>query len=110
MWLSEGAVRRGRESTEAALSISSGQEAELLRPANVLRLPKNGETRLLLLCSDGSEIELGTVGGTTPTGLEEGELYISTDSAIITIKNDGAIVIEGDVSISGSLRVNGVSI
>lgn len=53
---------------------------------------------------------LGVVGSDTPDGLLPGEVYIKTDSAAITIKNNGAVNITGTVNIIGSLTVNGTSL
>ena len=53
---------------------------------------------------------LGVVGSDTPDGLLPGEVYIKTDSAAITIKNNGAVNITGTVNITGSLTVNGTSV
>ena len=49
-------------------------------------------------------------GSDTPDGLLPGEVYIKTDSAAITIKNNGAVNITGTVNITGSLTVNGTSL
>ncbi len=110
MWLSEAKKRADTECTDAAVRISSGETSDVLRPANILRMPKSGEAQLVMSCSDGSTVQLGVIGDSIPDGLSEGELYIETANARITIKNNGAVNIEGSVNISGSLTVNGVSI
>ncbi len=110
MWLSEAKKRTDTEYTDAAVSISSDTVLDVLRPANILRLPKSGEKQLVMNCSDGSSVQLGVISDEAPDGLSEGEIYIETANARITIKNNGAVNIEGSVNISGSLTVNGVSI
>lgn len=110
MWLSETKRRSEAGSCEASVCMVDSSAEEVLMPANILRLPKAGETQLLLSCTDGSSVLLGVVGGETPEGLEQGEIYIKTDSAAVTIKNNGAVNITGTVSITGSLTVNGASV
>lgn len=109
MWLSE-MRRKDTEGADAAVVRASDTAGELLRPAGALRIPKDGESVAVLYCSDGTELILGKLGGASPEDLNEGEIYIATDSAQITIKNNGAVNIEGIVNITGSLTVNGVSI
>lgn len=110
MWLSEAKKRADTEYTDAAVSISSDTVSDILRPANILRLPKSDERQLVMHCSDGSSVQLGVISDDVPDGLSEGEIFIETANAKITIKNNGAVNIEGSVNISGSLTVNGVSI
>lgn len=109
MWLSED-KRKNTGSIDAAVFKASGTTSDVLRTANILRVPKSSEDVLVLSCSDGTEIILGSVGGNAPSGLDDGEIYISTDTAQITIKNNGAVNIKGNVSITGTLKVNGVSV
>ena len=109
MWLSEE-KRKNTDVVEAAVFKASGTSADVLRAANILRVPKSSEDVLVLSCSDGTEIVLGSVGGDAPSGLNDGEIYISTDAAQITVKNNGAVNITGSVSITGTLKVNGVSV
>lgn len=110
MWLSEAKRRAETEYTDTAVSISADAVSDVLRPANILRLPKSDERQLVMKCSDGSMVQLGVINDNIPDGLSAGEIYIETANAKITIKNNGAVNIEGSVNISGSLTVNGVSI
>ena len=110
MWLSEAKRRAEAECTDTAVSISADAVSDVLRPANILRLPKSNERQLIMNCSDGSSVQLGVISDDVPDGLSAGEIYIETANAKITIKNNGAVNIEGSVNISGSLTVNGVSI
>ena len=82
------------------------REAEILRPANILRLPKVEEQQVILRLPDGKSVILGVLSPSVPNGLDAGEVYIKTDDAEVWIKNDG-ILLNGDVSVSGTLTVNG---
>ena len=110
MWLSETRRRSEAENSTASVCTVDDGNDDVLRPAGILRLPKTGETQLRLNGSDGSSALLGVVSDETPEGLLPGEIYIKTDSAVITIKNDGAFNITGTVNITGSLIVNGASV
>ena len=124
MWLSETGrrieVRTDSTAEIGTVSIGGAEAAvqldgerrtlELLRPANILRIPVIGEEQLVLLCGDGSRVAAGTLGAAIPAGMEPGDICIMTENAAITVKNSGAVNISGQVSITGSLRVNGRSI
>lgn len=110
MWLSETKRRSEAGSCEASVCTVTDGDDDVLCAGGILRLPKTGETQLLLSCTDGSSVLLGVVGSETPNGLLPGEIYIKTDSAAITIKNNGAVNITGTVNITGSLTVNGTSV
>ena len=124
MWLSETG-RRIDVCTDSTASVGTvsigGADAavqldgerrllDLLRPANILRIPVAGEEQLMLLCGDGSRIAAGTLSAEIPEGMEPGDICIMTENAAITVKNSGAVSITGEVSIRGSLKVNGRSI
>jgi len=121
MWLSE-IVRRTDRSCESTAEIGivsiggrssaanlSGERRslEILRPANIFRIPKPEEEQLVLTCGDGSRVIAGVLGGDAPDNLEAGDIYIKTDNSLIVLKNDGDLVMVGNVKISGTLTVNG---
>ena len=110
MWLSETKRRNDNEYPDVSVQEAAGAATDVLRPANILRLPLDGEKQLIMNCTDGTVVQLGVIDDNIPTGLEAGEIYIETDNAKLTIKNNGAINIIGSVNITGSLTVNGVSI
>lgn len=110
MWLSETKRRLATEVSTASVCTVTDGDDDVLCAGGILRLPKTGETQLRLSGSDGSSVLLGVVGSDTPDGLLPGEVYIKTDSAAITIKNNGAVNITGTVNITGSLTVNGTSV
>lgn len=94
--------------TDAAVQLEGERRSVgILRPANVLRIPKSEEEQLVISCGDGSRFIAGTVGGDAPSGLLPGDICIKTDNALIVLKNDGDIEIVGDVKVTGTLSVNG---
>ena len=110
MWLSESRRKSGYENTEAAIGVVGSGTDSVLMPSGLQRVPKQNETQLRLTCSDGTSVLLGTVGVGYETGLAPGEIFIKTDNASITIKNNGTVSIDGAVKITGSLTLNGVSL
>lgn len=82
------------------------RETEILRPANILRLPKVDEQQVILKLPDGKNVMIGILASDIPNGIEAGEVYIKTDEAAVWIKN-GGILLSGNVSVSGTLKVNG---
>ncbi len=82
------------------------RDAEILRPANILRLPKVDEQQVILNLPDGKSVVIGVISSDIPEGIEAGEVYITTDNATVWIKNSG-IQLAGNVSVSGTLKVNG---
>ena len=110
MWLSETKRKSEMEGSAASVCIVDDSGDDTLSPAGILRLPKAGEAQLRISGSDGSSVLVGVVGADAPDDLLPGEIYIKTDSAVITIKNNGAVNITGTVNITGSLKVNGASV
>ena len=82
------------------------RDAEILRPANILRLPRLDEQQLVLNLPDGKSVVIGVLDSEVPDGMEAGEVYITTDNATVWVKNSG-IELVGNVSVSGTLKVNG---
>lgn len=98
------------EGSEPAVCTDGEQrDAEILRPANILRLPRLDEEQVILNLPDGKSVIIGVLSDEIPQGLEAGEVYIKTDNTTLRIKNDG-VEIDGNVSITGTLRVNGSEI
>lgn len=92
--------------TPAVCTDGELRDAEILRPANILRLPKAEEQQAVLNLPDGKIIIIGVLSADIPEGIEAGEVYIKTDDAYIWLKNSG-VEISGNVSVSGTLTVNG---
>lgn len=98
------------EGSEPAVCTDGEQrDAEILRPANILRLPRLDEEQVILNLPDGKSVIIGVLSDEIPQGLEAGEVYIKTDNTTVRIKNDG-VEIDGNVSVNGTLRVNGSEI
>ena len=119
MWLSNAfnAKPKCAETTDAGpVSIEGSEPAvctdgeqrdtEILRPANILRLPKIDEEQLVLNLPDGKSVIIGVLSSDISQGLKAGEVYIKTDNTTVWIKSSG-VEISGNVSISGTLSVNG---
>lgn len=119
MWLSNinsANTKRSHSADAGPVSISGAEpavctdgevrETEILRPANILRLPKVDEQQVVLKLPDGKNVMIGVISSDIPNGLSEGEVYIKTDNAVVWIKNNG-INLNGNVSVSGTLEVNG---
>lgn len=98
------------EGSEPAVCTDGEQrDAEILRPANILRLPRLDEEQVILNLPDGKSVIIGVLSDEIPQGLEAGEIYIKTDNTTVLIKNDG-VEISGNVSVNGTLSVNGSEI
>ena len=93
-------------SSPAVCTDGEQRDAEILRPANILRLPKVDEQQVILNLPDGKSVVIGVISSDIPEGIETGEVYITTDNATVWIKNSG-IQLVGSVSVSGTLKVNG---
>lgn len=80
------------------LSVNSSKQHKQLRtclPYGVFSVPPVGECAVVLPLDDG-EISLGVMAN--PEGLEEGEIMLkSKGGASIVLKNDGRVLINGEV-------------
>lgn len=64
---------------------------------------QTGETVAVLHCGN-KELIQGILSETVPEALEPGEIKISSaGGAAIFLKNDGSILLQGDVTVSGTL-------
>jgi hypothetical protein len=70
--------------------------------------PKAGDKLLVIKCAHGEEIVAGVpISGSTGS-MKNGEVCIESEGgATLYLKNDGSIVIKGDVNVEGALKVNG---
>lgn len=93
--------------TTAAETDCEHRDIKLLRAGGALRMPRLGERQLIMLCGDGEYVALGSCEGDAPADMEAGEVYIKTENAAVLMKNNGRIIVEGDVEIEGSLSLNG---
>ena len=121
MWLDEIYGRKAKDTalcgkvsiggfSPAAETDAEHRDMKILRAGGAVRIPAAGEEQLILRCGDGEYVILGTMNGELPSGMESGEIFIKTENASVLIKNGGGIIVEGDVSINGTLSLNGRSV
>lgn len=123
MWLAAKAARAEHKEEEAARlgavtiggsapAAECGSERRALlvaSPGGVAWLPRVGEEALLIRCG-GEEAVVGTVAA-APAGLQPGEVCVySAGGASILLKNDGRVLITGNVEVTGTLKVNGAAV
>lgn len=123
MWISERVARLRDEQKDGAgiAEVTIGGEAAaaysdcesrglaVVSPGGVFWRPEAGQKVLLVPCG-GERIVAGAVQEGLPPGMENGEVYLKSGGATIHIRNDGSIVITGDVDIDGVLTVGGVPV
>ena len=121
MWLSKKAAgsetERETPARIAEITIGGGDPAAESRGENrslaVASLggycwkPSAGQSALILDCADGASALSGVVQESWPEGLASGEVCIRSGGASITLKNDGRIIVAGDVELTGDLSVTG---
>ena len=121
MWLDE-IYRRPHENTAMCGVVSMGgvlpaaetdgehRNMKILRSGGVLRIPTAGEQQLVMRCDSGDYVMMGELEGEIPADMAAGEVYIKTENAAVLMKNNGRIIIEGELEIRGSLSLNGRSL
>lgn len=122
MWLSEQSIRderRERDAKMAAVTIGGTQSAvqagseirglETVAPGGCVWMPQQNQEVLTVPCDSGEMVILGVVGDAPPAGMCGGEIYFHAGSgASVFLRQDGQVVIKGEVNVEGSLCVNGV--
>jgi phage gp45-like len=81
-------------------------------PGGYLWLPASGSTVLVIRGGPGGEESCvcGTQQTAAPRGMLPGEVFLfSAGGASVYLRNDGSIELTGAVSVTGSLRVNGIA-
>lgn len=121
MWISKktaeaegerGSPARLAEITIGGSSAAAGTDGES-RSLNVVSMggyfwrPAPGETALILDCADGASVVAGVSQTENEDGLAAGEVRVSSGGASVTLKNDGSILVSGDLSLSGDVTVLG---
>lgn len=91
----------------AAETDTEHRNLKILSTGGVLRIPAEGEQQLVLRCDNGDYVALGGIDAAIPEDMEAGEVYIKTENAAVLMKNNGRIIVEGELEISGTLSVNG---
>jgi len=111
MWLSEKAAGKGASPTAAELGTATGAasvltEAEkrnmpVCAPGGYAWRPSFGDEVLVIKCSDGLSRVVSAICNPKDE-LESGEVLIYSGGASICLKNDGRVLISGDVYINGA--------
>ena len=121
MWLSEKTALGARESapdSEIGVVTAGGQspsvmlggekrKLEIVSPGGLYWAPARGEQVVVTRCGDEMFVT-GTLGAAPE--MSAGELYLKSGAAGVRLKPDGRIEIQGTVSVTGTLLVNGVNI
>jgi len=111
MWLSEKSVGKSRTSVSAEVGTATGgasvfTEAEkrnlpVCSPGGYAWRPKFGDDVLVIKCADGLPRVVSAMSE-PHEGMESGEVFIYSGGASICLKNDGRILLNGDVYVNGA--------
>lgn len=120
MWLSKNTVSERRtDAAETGITTIGGSVAgvytdtenrnvRVCTPGGYFWMPTAGEELLVIKDSGGSRSAAGVVMPQPPEDLAAGEIYIrSAGGCGIHLKNDGRVVIEGEIELSGRVDVRG---
>jgi len=95
----------------SVLTRGEQRNLEIFAPAGIVWQPREGDTVLVLKGGPGSReqcVVAASTASAAPEGLAPGELFLfSSGGASVYLRQDGGIAIKGDVSIEGTLTVNG---
>ena len=119
MWLSE--IRKTRSNTAASHgSITIGgyeaavmtdterRNVEICMPGGYLWIPQQGKNVISIESENAGQCILGYTDVESGDDMQPGEVRItSSGGAVIVLKNDGKILLKGDIQIDGSLFLNG---
>lgn len=118
MWLSKQAAQHPDTTSGGKLGIvtiggsesavASGSEIRhvpVASPGGIVWFPERDREVITLTCDNGTTVVLGVVGNVAPIGLEPGDVYLYAGQAAILLKKNGDIILEGNVSVKGSLAV-----
>lgn len=121
MWLSRQ-MRPAPEEAGAELGVTSisGASAGVVAKGELRALPVYGPGGYLwqpaagqtvLVIKGGTDAQECCVAGAkqaaAPAGMQPGEVYLYAGNGSIYLKNDGTVVLQGTVSVEGTLLVNG---
>ena len=81
-------------------------------PGGCIWVPENGDTVLVLKGGPGGEEQCiaGKKQEPAPAGLLPGEVYLHAGGASVWLRKDGSICLAGNVSVVGTLTVNGIAV
>lgn len=95
----------------SVLTRGEQRNLEVFSPGGLIWQPKTGDTVLVVKGGSGAKetcVIAAENASHTPSDMTPGELYLfSNADTYIFLRQDGSVVIHGDVSITGSLSVTG---
>jgi hypothetical protein len=110
MWLSEKAATRKNAPPPAEVGTATGgasvftetekRNLPVCAPGGYAWRPKFGDDVLVIKCADGASRVISALSNPQET-LESGEVLIYSGGASIHLKNDGRVLICGEVYING---------
>ena len=83
------------------------RNATFFAPGGYFWVPKVGQSMMVIKNGEHEVCCLDREVTQLPQGLEEGEVHICSGGASITLKNDGRILVSGEIHLDGRLVVNG---
>lgn len=115
MWLSERAAGKKESAAQIGVATIGGEAVgvstelerrnlKLCAPGGYFWRPRAGESLLIIKCGgeDGESCVAGAQQGGAPEGMENGEVYItSAAGAALWLRNDGRILMTGDLYLNG---------
>lgn len=121
MWLSEKSAQAGIEPAShadvceitigggRAAGVSDGEyrELDVAAPGGYYWLPEVGDEALMIDCADGSRVVSGRLNNAAAAGISPGEVYIKSKAASVYMRNDGSMIINGNISHSGDINISG---
>lgn len=120
MWLSKKMSQAAREEepsvslgvitigggSAGAVTGSEKRDMAIISPGGFAWRPKSGQNVLVLKTGEGESIIAGAVQDSNAE-LENAEVKIASNGASITLKNDGRILVNGNLSVTGDFVVEG---
>ncbi len=76
-------------------------------PGGYFWLPETGTEALIVNCGDGSRVLAGCTVSGVPENMSPGEVYIKSKGTSVLMKNNGHIIISGDIGITGNISIAG---
>ncbi|MEG1633339.1 MAG: hypothetical protein RR314_04735 [Oscillospiraceae bacterium] len=93
----------------AVMADGEKRSLSVLSPGGVFWKPSVGQNVLVISCGDGAVVA-GAVQRDAPAAMQPGELYIKSNGAELRLKNNGDIELFGNISVTGTLKVNGLPV
>ena len=124
MWLSEKTAASGMEPervAEIGKVTLEGSEPGILADCEVRTLSslgpggyywnaEVGREAMLIRAADGTRVVAGDIHDRAPIEIEPGEVYIGIkDGTYMHVKNDGHILLFGNIDLVGQITINGMN-